>query len=175
MDLQLADAKNPVLGQDFLTWLWFKSETRDAFTTPGGVNFVLTMAERLEVRGGGDSQGVETASVSGPTPEFREARLGLRMGKRVSRALLKIESEHGEWTVTLKAEDFCLGSLKTPKVEQRREDGDDPDAAFLEKMFLLEQATDCLDSLYSDFLRLRLAPDDWKKELALFKDWLKGE
>ena len=173
VDLQLAEGKNPILGQDFLTWLWYKSETGSDFRDDEGGAFAVTVEQRVAVQGGGSGEGVETAVVSGPTGEFREARLGLRVGKKVSRALLKIESDGLEWIVQLKADDLSLNGLKTPKVETRLEEGDDPDAVFLEKMYLLERAAGYLDGLYKTFLELRLGPT-WREEARSLRLWLEG-
>ena len=81
-----------VLGQDFLTWLWYKSETSNGLfrmsggSAKAGEPFTLNMEQRVVVRGGeGDNK--ETASVSGSLSPLREARLGLLTGKLVVRAL----------------------------------------------------------------------------------------
>lgn len=71
---------------------------------------------------------------------------------------------------TLKAEDFTLGSLKTPKVEKPEED-DDPDAMLLEKIYLMEVCLGLLDSLYARFLQLRLSPQ-WQQEVADMRQWM---
>ena len=170
MDLIKAAMQDSVLGQDFLTWLWFRSEKNGwLFSTQDGeVNVYLE--QKLSVRGGaGDN--VEKAVVSGPHAEFTEAKLGLKNGKLVDKALLRLERDGATWTVLLNADDFSLSSLKTPKIETRLEEGDDPDAPFLEKMLLLEQCMDFVDELYRQFLTVRLSTN-WTDELRTFRDWL---
>jgi hypothetical protein len=72
--------------------------------------------------------------------------------------------------VSLKAEDFCLNSLKTPKLDKA--DGDeDPDALLLEKFYLMEVCASLLDDLYARFLRLRLSPA-WQKEVDDMRQWM---
>lgn len=171
MDLIKAALQDVVLGQDFLTWLWFRSEKNGwLFRMADGTEFNVYLEQRLSVRGG-SGENVEKAVVTGPHAEFTEAKLGLRNGKLVDKALVRMERDGTTWTVLLGADDFSLSSLKTPKIETRLEDGDDPDAPFLEKMMLVEQCTAFIDELYRQFLEVRLSTG-WTDELRLFREWL---
>lgn len=171
MDLIKAALQDVVLGQDFLTWLWFRSEKNGwLFRMADGTEFNVYLEQRLSVRGG-SGENVEKAVVTGPHAEFTEAKLGLRNGKLVDKALVRMERDGTTWTVLLGADDFSLSSLKTPKIETRLEDGDDPDAPFLEKMMLIEQCTAFIDELYRQFLEVRLSTE-WTDELRLFREWL---
>ena len=80
----LGQTTDMVLGQEFLTWLWFRSETQPmGFKDKEGVPFSMNLEQRIVVQGGeGDS--LETASVSGSLSQLREVRLGLRTGKKVT-------------------------------------------------------------------------------------------
>ena len=172
MDPTLADAKNPVLGQDFLTWLWFKSEKSGwLFTLPGGGEVNVYLEQKISVRGG-EGDDAETATVSGPHAQFAEARLGVKSGKRVDRALIRFEQDGETWTVTVKADDFSLNTLRTPKIDTRSEEGEDPDAKVLEKLFLIEKCAGFFDALYAQFLETRLG-QGWTGELSDFGDWLR--
>ncbi len=166
----LYDTPDLILGQEFLTWLWFRSATGAIFNDPSGRPFTVTMEQRIVVQGG-EGDHVETASVSGLESELREARTGLATGKKVARALLRLERAPEEWSVTLKAADFSLNSLKTPKIDKNDSD-DDPDALLLEKISLIEGCLELVDSLYSAFLALRLGPE-WKDEAARVRDWIR--
>ena len=98
-----------LLGQEFLTWLWYRSEYADGLFRSGAkdYSFHVRIEHRLVVRGGeGEQQ--ETASVSGAFSPMREARLGLSTGKKVVRALVSFVKEDMNWQVSLKAEDFSL-------------------------------------------------------------------
>ncbi len=161
-----------LLGQEFLTWLWHKSESRDGlFKDKNGREFALFMEQRIVVQGG-EGESLETATVSGPMSELREARLGLSTGKKVTRALIRIERDADTWQFTLKAEDFSMNSLKTPYQEKPEAD-DEPDALLLEKIFLVESCLELLDGLYLEFLRLRLAPSAWDEETGRIRAWMK--
>ncbi len=171
--LYLSERESAILGQEFLTWLWFKSEQEGGrFKLQGGEWFEVHMEQRVSVEGG-SGEGKEVATVAGPFAELREARLGLTTGKKVNRAQLRLAQDGEEWTVQLKAEDFAYNSLRTPKVDTRREQGEDPDGAWLEKLYLLEKSIGFLDELYRQFLAVRLSSLKWPEELATFRRWLK--
>ena len=161
-DTPCLDSTDNILGQEFLTWLWYQSDVAPgAFVDKEGQPFSVSMEQRIVVQGGeGDAK--ETATVAGTLSPLREARFGLGTGKKVTRALIRLEKEELAFQFTLKAEDFTLGSLKTPKVEKPEED-DDPDAMLLEKIYLMEVCLGLLDSLYARFLQLRLSPQ-WQQE-----------
>ena len=167
----LGQTTDLILGQEFLTWLWFRSATGAIFNDKGGRPFTVTMEQRIVVQGG-EGDHVETASVSGLESELREARMGLTTGKKVTRALLRLERDPESWNVTIKAADFSLGSLKTPKIEKSGDD-DDPDALFLEKMYLVEACLELLDALYSAFLKVRLN-SGWQQEVASLREWMRA-
>lgn len=173
-DFSLTERESALLGQEFLTWLWYASEARGGlFKTPDGAHFTCFMEQRVAVQGGeGDSR--ETAVVTGAHARLSEAKAGIRRGKKVNKALLKFDQDGESWTVQIKAEDFALGSLKPPKTEKAGED-EDPDGAFLEKMYLYEKCLAFFDTIYREFLSVRLSATRWPEELKAFGVWLAKE
>ncbi len=168
----ISDGNTPdsILGQEFLTWLWYRTDTDPtAFSDKEGVPFSVSLEQRITVEGGTGEER-ETAAVSGAYSPLREARFGLGTGKKVTRALLQLTREESVFRVTLKAEDFSCGSMKTPKVEKAGPD-DDPEGAFFEKVYLLETCVGMLDRLYETFLKLRLDPISWEKEALAISRW----
>ncbi|WP_446425512.1 hypothetical protein [Mailhella sp.] len=166
-----------ILGQEFLTWLWFRSETGNVFRMEGaerkGEPFTVAMEQRIVVRGG-EGENQETATVVGSFSPLREARLGLLTGKQVVRCLVRLEKDGMDWQVSLKAEDFSINSLRTPKVA--RDDGDeDPEGLFLEKMYLIDLGLDMLDEMFRQFLALRLDPAAWNREAAAVAQWMQHD
>ena len=167
----LGQTTDIILGQEFLTWLWFRSEvTNGNFNSKEGRPYNLYVEQRVSVQGG-EGETLETATVSGSTSELKEARLGLSMGKKVTRALIRIEQDTEAWQLTLKAEDFSLGSLKTPKVEKADAEEDDVDGPFLEKIFLIESCLGLLDDAYHSFLENRLS-SEWNETVQRMHKWL---
>jgi len=167
--LSSVQSTDMILGQEFLTWLWYASDARpDAFRDAANVPFQLYMEHRVVVQGGeGDT--LETTSVSGALSLLREARVGLATGKKVTRATLNLEQDGLRWQLSLRAEDFAVSGLKTPKTD--RDDADDPDALLLERIYLMERCMALLDCLYAAFLRLRLSPQ-WADEARRVHTWM---
>ena len=162
-----------VLGEEFLTWLWFQSDVAPgAFVDKEGHPFSVSMEQRIVVQGGqGDAK--DTATVAGTLSPLTEARFGLGKGKKVTRATIRLEKNDLAFQFTLKAGDFTLGSLKTPKVE-KPEEGDDPDAMLLERFYLIEVCLGLLENLYATFLRLRLSAD-WSETVQEITAWIGRE
>ena len=116
----LGQTTDMVLGQEFLTWLWFRSETQPmGFKDKEGVPFSMNLEQRIVVQGGeGDS--LETASVSGSLSQLREVRLGLRTGKKVTRALVRFEREELAWANHYKGGRFFSWQFQDAKGGKRR-------------------------------------------------------
>lgn len=173
--LTLAERENELLGREFLTWLWFASERKGgSFKLPEGEEFSLEMEKRVAVDGG-EGEALETAVVSGPGGALREARAGLAVGKKVKKAQLHFESGSDAWDVQVTASDFAFSGMKTPKVEPVKDrDDDDPDGAFLEKVYLVERCLTFLDALFGEFLRLRIDKAAWEEETQQVREWIKS-
>lgn len=173
MDLEYAQTVSLALGQEFLTWLWFAGETSNGlFRTREGEAFSVTVEQKVSVQGG-EGEAKETAVCSGPMAELREARLGLRNGKKVNKVKVRIEKDEVSWQVLLDAANFTLQGLKTPKVEMKLEEGEDPDSRILEKIYLLEKCMDYLDTVFTRFLDLRFGPN-WPEETTRLRKWLEN-
>ncbi len=174
MDLQLAEEKGTILGRDFLTWLWFKSEQQGGiFKTKSGEDFALYLEQKVVVEGG-EGESLEKAVCTGIMSELREAKLGLRTGKKVVKAKIKLEQDANDWIMELDASNFTFSGLKTPKVDTKVEEGDDPDSIFLEKIFLVEKAAGFIDDVFSHFVERRFSIH-WQGEVEAFKKWLYEE
>lgn len=171
MDQYLGQTQDIMLGQEFLTWLWYSSEkSNGAFRLRDGQDIALYVERRVSVQGG-EGDNVETATVSGAMSELREAKLGLATGKKVNRALVRFERDVEAWQTTLKSDDFTCSGLKTPSIEAGKDPGDDPDAVFLEKIYLIERALGFLDEIYRQFLELRLS-SRWVEEVKALRVWI---
>lgn len=169
MDLIVAERENSVLGQDFLTWLWYRVEAGDdVFTSLDGREFVVAFEQKISVQGG-DTENVETATVTSPRNILDEAMTGLARGKKVSQVHLRVESGSDSFTFQIRAQDFSMSALKTPKVE---DDGDDPDGAVLEKYSLIDACWAFFDTCFQAFLNLRLS-EEWDDEAKRITDWIR--
>lgn len=173
MDLSLVERENILLGQDFLTWLWYKTDNETPlFQLEDKRTFTVQMEQKVSVQGG-EGETKATATVSSPGGELNEARAGLLTGKKVNKAQLLFSMDEDDWLVTVNAADFGISGLKTPKISTKDDEGDDPDAKFLEKIFLIERCVKMLDIIFTHFLKLRMSKE-WNEEAAKVKLWVNG-
>ena len=158
-----------ILGQDFLTWLWYKSDTAPGnFLDKDGNSFSVSMENSIVVQAG-QGEFLERTSASGNFSPLRDARLGLETGKKVIKAFIHIEQEGFNAHFTLKAENFSMSSVKTPKVNS--DSDEDKDAMLLEKIANYEQFISLFDSIYETFLNKRFS-ESWDKEIDGIRVWM---
>ena len=156
------------LGRDFLTWLWFKSETGEGrFNSVQSGEIEVWFDGPLTLQSEG-SLGAEKVICS--SDALTEARLALNEGRKVARATLRIRSGDDEWMCVIDSLWMNFRSVKPPKTAG----GDDYDAQFYERVFLLERLTAIIDDLYAAFLTARLSSDWRRQELPAFRAWALG-
>lgn len=159
--------KDTVLGEEFLTWLWCKSDRNCPFTHKNR-NFYFTFDSRLSVRGYNGSNQV-SASVSGAFNPMFEARLGLEKGKKVSSARLAVGNSDETYQTGIKADSFAFFGLQTPSFVA---DTEDTDSNILIKMDFVQTVMQFFDEAYKQFLLCRLNEEKWQAEQAEIKDWI---
>jgi len=177
--------ENSWLGMDFMRWLMYKTmEDRSEYEVNQRGHFmeketyVAYINDRLILKGNSE-RGIQKVSVSGPQDNFSEVRSAVRNGKEITEATIYLEKEDEEvWKLTLKGEMFHFASLRSPSVRIEKDEVTDEaserEAVFYERMFLLERGLQLFDSLYADFLRLRLG-SEWAKEDARIEEWLASD
>lgn len=175
---------NQWLGWDFLLWLLHRTMTEASEyrvtregTALAGEPFVAYLNDRLVLLCVGEN-GTQKITVAGPQDHFREVRTALANGKRITEATLYLEKDENLWKLTLKGELFHFAGFKAPKVTIERDNTVDEtgerEAAFYERMFVLEEGLQLFDSLYATFLAARLGAG-WGEELARIDAWLGAE
>jgi len=170
MDLLELIQTRTFLGNEFLMWLWFKSDCHDGLfeiEDHGQIEVIFDDALTLEAY----LAETERSDFKGGTPAFApEAKTALRQGKRVSKTKLRIVKEGREWLFTYKAEGMDITSAKIPAVLSK-----DDDEKFFERMYLLEELEEILETLYADFLHLRLS-NSWDDALLpAMETWIQSE
>jgi hypothetical protein len=159
------------LGNEFLLWLWFKSEcfeaqlhTDEHDTLEVWIDDALTLEAYLAE--------TERNTISGGSPAYSpEAKTALRHGKRPTKAKLGVVKEGREWTFTLKAEDLSFSGVKIPALLSREEE-----EQFYERMFLLEELEQIVATLYQEFLTIRLDVPTWNEVmLPALKEWVQRD
>jgi len=177
MDLVDIIAEKRFLGQEFLTWLWFKSEIRGGAIDLPGIGDISVVFEKHMLLEYGEGEFHEKIICQGLQAELNEARTGLRMGKKLEQARIVLGRGEYEWLMTLKASVFDFKSVKTPKTMATKEESDEPaavEARLLEKIGLYEQALQLIDELFRLYLNLRLSAE-WERELTLIREWVRAK
>lgn len=172
MDAVTLIKKKEYLTREFLTWLWFRSDTGDGlFDLPGGKSVKLWLGNRVVLASDPETH-ASTLTWSGETGDLREARVALAEGKKVTEARYVLEMDGEEWVFTLDSVWLNLKSLKTPKVE--KDDETDQDALMLEKIHLVKLALQSLEGLCRLFVRVRTSGKWTESELPRFRKWIKA-
>jgi len=173
MDLVDLIAEKRFLGQEFLTWLWWKSEERGgvvALPTEGDIVVVFEKHMLLEY-GEGDSN--EKLICRGLQTELREARTGLVMGKKLEQARIQLVHNDYEWNFTLAAALMEFRNVKLPKTAgpDNVNDPEEREGMVLERIFLFEELIRIVLSLYRAFLKQRVG-EQWREELVKVREWV---
>ena len=175
MDLVDLMTEKRFLGQEFLTWLWYKSEERGGavFLENSGTDVELVFEKHIFLESGeGDSY--EKLICQGLQAELQEARTGLAMGKKIEQARIMLVRDDHEFHFTLKGSAYEFRSVRLPKTITASEESDDPGAAegrILDKIGLYEVCLKTTDELFRMFLKRRTG-EEWPDELAKLRSWI---
>jgi hypothetical protein len=169
MDLSAKIEHSRHYGNEFLTWLLFRSTVGSgAVRTWEGGEIEVWFEDKA--RAVDPLKAKEQDTFKGEKPAHsREALEAIRRGKMLEEAGLSITEGEKEWHFSLNGPRWSLNTVKIPAL--LKEDGDD---RVLERFYLLEQLHIKLESLYRTFLELRLDPGSWKKEKHNLGKWIRG-
>lgn len=175
MDLLDIIEEKRFLGQEFLTWLWFKSEERGGtiFLPEAGEDIQLIFEKHMLLEYG-EGEASEKLICRGLMTELAEARTGLAKGKKLEQANLRLIKGEYEWNFSFKATLMEFRNVKPPKTMATAEEGNDPEAVegrLLEHIGLHEILIRTMDQLFRIFLNLRIS-EGWEQELGRVRAWI---
>ncbi len=176
---------NQWLGWEFMLWLLqrgINGEGEFSVSCPGtlgtGERFSAWIDDRIQLQVGGEEGGIQKVSVSGSQDSYLEAISALKGGKRITSATVCMEKDENLWKLTLKGETFGFASFKCPQIRIEKDatvdEVSEREAAFYERMYLLEQGVQLFDSLFAAFLKERLSAG-WAGRLTTIQEWLDGK
>lgn len=174
MDLVDLIQEKRFLGQEFLAWLWFKSEERGGAVDIPGTGDVLVVFEKHMLLEFGEGDASEKVICRGLQTELREARSGLLMGKKPEQARIRLTRGDYEFNVTLTAATMEFRNVKLPKTvaaEDERDDLESVEGRILERVSLFEELTSLVNDLFRMFISVR-ASDRWPGELEKVRQWV---
>lgn len=174
MDLVDLIAEKRFLGQEFLTWLWWKSEERGGVVALPGEGDVVVVFEKHMLLEYGEGDSNESLICRGLQTELQEARTGLVMGKKLEQARIKLAFNDYEWNFTMAAALMEFRNVKLPKTGGESGNENDPEeheGMVLERIYLFEELIRMVLGLFRIFLYLRVSPE-WRDELLKVREWV---
>ncbi|MCA8970155.1 MAG: hypothetical protein KDC95_10240 [Planctomycetes bacterium] len=156
------------LGEEFLTWLWYRSETgRATFTLRDRTEVGVSLDDFLCI-GGSEDETEQTLRRGLPT-RSSEATAALASGKRLVKARLILAAQHDEWTLTLDGPRFACASVRRNSAEEAT---DSPEARDIERIESFVRVGELLDGIYTIFLEDRLQESFSTSTLSEMRSWV---
>lgn len=155
-------------GHEFLTWLWYASETAAGHVTGGDGQEVQTLIEGPLTFVHEGQGAFETVLRKGEPIHSAEAKTALIGGKQLRQSRLTLARGDDQWACTFSADEFVVRGLSLPKGE----DYVDAASRFEDRMEKLMQFQDMLFSLYDRFLTVRDDPPEWRKTKEAMRLWV---
>lgn len=175
MDLVDLIVEKRFLGQEFLTWLWWKSEERGGSVNLANEGDITVAFEKHMLLESGEGESSEKLICTGLQTELQEARTGLQMGKKLEQARIVIGHSSYEYSFTLAGGLMEFRNVRLPKTETTENDKSDSpeeiEGMILERIFLFEELVRLVNTLFSMFLQARLG-DSWRDELQNIRLWV---
>ncbi|MEZ6037495.1 MAG: hypothetical protein R3F29_08445 [Planctomycetota bacterium] len=157
------------LGEEFLTWLWFRWEADGGeFTLPGGRIVGIALDDFLTFAAPTDDETEQTLRRGLPT-RTAEARTALRQGRRLRKARMLVAEGERQWTATLDGPTLSLGGVKLPEDAEECESDADRTADRAANWLALHEI---VQGLYRLFLKDRLRPDYKTTGAAAQANWM---
>jgi hypothetical protein len=158
------------LGEEFLTWLWYVSETRnEPFEIDGAGEVHVAMGQEMIL---GDEGGdAATIVLRGEMPSAStEARQALAEGKRVRRAKFYFTIDSIQWACTIVGASLAISGLRVPTGARA-----DFDTQVIDRLDAIGRVNRALGWLFEHYLEQRLDPNRWQREHAAIVDWARGK
>ena len=154
------------LGEEFLLWLWMRSQTEGGASGEEGDGSACFVDDAIQLA----SERGEVKEISlrkGSPAESREAFEALSRGMRPAKVKLRILSGDMEWVFTLTAATLDMGTLKLPPST-----GKAPQDRLHDRLYLLEEGAGHLERRFKRFLRARA--EDAEDMSTALKAWVRG-
>ncbi len=165
-----ASRTSPLVGHDFMTWLWYQAELHPDHVPAGKEGEVGVMLEgplTLVMEGGGAH---ELSLRKGNPTQSAEAKSGLLAGKKLRRATLNVVKGETVWRLTLDGETLAVRSFKPVMAES--ETPMDPASRFSDRMIQVEVISGLICGMFESFCKERVDPEAWNKRVKAMQNWI---
>jgi len=157
------------LGEEFLTWLWYRLENEGGEFDLGEGRVVGIALDDYIVFAPRDDDETEQTLRKGVPTRSAEARAGLRSGHRLKKAKLTLAMGDLVWTFTLDASAMGLRSIKLPDDDEAAESPEERSRERAANFLLLQEL---LGLVYRQFLSRRLRSDYLAGEAESQAAWM---
>jgi len=152
--------------RDFLTWLWYYSETREGEVKIKSNVYNILLEGPFTFASNSETEGsVETSIKKGSPARSAEAKAALEVGKKLKKANITITRYKDVWKTSFNADTFIFSSLELPEGEKL-----DPISAFDERMRLIYE----FKEVFSQYLKIffeSLNSSNWKNIQKSILKW----
>ncbi len=157
----------PVIGRDFLTWLWYFSETGGKVACEDYGDFELLIEGPLTFAYSSEANGSEeTVIKKGNSPErSAEAKAALAVGKKLKKAKFSLTCGENIWHGVFDADRFAFSSVKLPDGEAMS-----PEDRYVERMEWILMFKNAMEALFVRFATA-LQSVDFKETEAAVRAW----
>lgn len=157
------------LGEEFLTWLWFRLETEGGdFDLGNGRAVGVALDDYICLTPSDEEETLQTLKAGMPT-RSAEARTGLRNGRRVQEAKLIIAMGDLQWQFVLHGPSMTLRSVKLPEDDEEAESKEERSRDRAANFTLIQEI---VEEVYAVFLRMRLRPEYLENEAEQQAAWM---
>ncbi|BBO90473.1 hypothetical protein DSCOOX_36530 [Desulfosarcina ovata subsp. ovata] len=171
LDVAVAYNRYKFIGNEFLTWLWFSTDTnQDYFKTIDETITTLDIGNRIVLENNVNDTS-EIITIKGDDAGLEEGLLSLRKGAVVVEMNLIYKTENQEWKFSIKGESLSFSSLKVPETGPM-ETKDDVEGLLLEKAYLFEKAIHLINGLFNAFLKLRASVEWDQTVVPAIRKWV---
>jgi hypothetical protein len=161
------EASRDFLGNEFLLWLWCYLENEsDSLLLADNSEAAILLTRTLALECPRGQTGKEQISSDGPT-KLPEALRAVQAGKLPRKVGMIVSRQDQTYDFALQAETLAIMGAKLPVPE-----GEEERARLEERVGHIRHLSETLDLVYGAFTQRRLS-DDWTKELAKVKKWLR--
>ena len=156
-------------GREFLTWLWFKSDSENGTVgLESGQSLSVLFEGPLSFAHEGNGAFL-TVLKKGTPVHSAEAKTCLLSGKKLVSARITFALDDVRvWSFNLAADRFVVRSLRLPKSDGFL----DAPSRFQERMVFLDEWREIFLDLYRLYLSVRTNPRRWTPDLRSIRDWV---
>jgi hypothetical protein len=156
------------LGREFLTWLWFQSDTTEGRVSTEGDGVEVWFDGKLTMESVGDIR--EQSVIKSENPiETAEAKEALKSGKTPIEARIRVICGQKQWLTLVKSDQLQFSGMKLPALLV-----EDEEQAIYERLYLMEELEGIIEHLYGRFAENRLDDEKWRSTLADIRHWIQN-